>query len=58
MAGSIYNRMSLEEIGSISSLEGPGGKTQRAEDQLRSLEACFDLTRARGTVFTVVLQLE
>ncbi|XP_016110701.1 MAGUK p55 subfamily member 2-like isoform X3 [Sinocyclocheilus grahami] len=24
MAGSIYNRMSLEEIGSISSLEGPG----------------------------------
>ncbi|XP_073684952.1 MAGUK p55 subfamily member 2b [Garra rufa] len=24
MAGSLYNRMSLEEIGSISSLEGPG----------------------------------
>ncbi len=28
MAGSIYNRMSLEEIGSISSIEGPGGKTE------------------------------
>lgn len=43
MAESLY-RLSLEEIGSIRSLEGPGGKTQRTNDQLSSLKACCGVT--------------
>ena len=36
MAGSLFNRLSLEEAGSLNSLESPGGERERERERERT----------------------